>query len=591
MILPHTHARRLVGFAAAALLAIVGVGIATPASAATATLTVHGTVVDSSSAPVADQAVQIYTNASSYSAVTDASGQFTVLVEYDTNMAYISVSAGPANAYIDPATLGGATETTVVLTLPDVVTVTIEGYVADAYGASLPGTPVWAYSPAGGANANAGLDGFYTLTVDALAGGYINMSAGDHHSSATVSGYSDGDTIRQDFTVGTGTVHTVEIDGVYLDVAGSPIPFGDVYVSSDQESFPITTGADGTFTVSISYGEFGQVNLSAAYAFLDLDPASLIGQTNVSVVLQDLPIANFTIEGMVYDLDGNTVANQLLVAYGESTVYTRSDATGHYSLSAAGNPTSEVALSVEDGNNPYDITGYTEGSVITQDVVVTGSGEELGIAGPSIECDIDGDGFADQVVSSHMITSDRVDWQFFLGESGWDWASASFGQGDTSAVYCADLNGDGASELIAQGSHDKFRNSTGATVTKNDWWIYDYTTDSATARTFPNGEISGVVFENLDADASVEMIVERLRESGPNTFWILDDATADVEKIRVGFGTGGTLEFADFDGVAGIDIVTTKVRANGTTVTEYYTRASGQGEIVTVKVKANGTAQ
>ena len=591
MNLPHKRARRLFGVAMAAVLAVVGVGIATPATAATATLTVNGTVLDSSSAPVADQAVQLYTSAGSYNAVTDASGQFTVAVEYDTDMAYVSVNAGYANAYIDPPSLGGATETSVVLTLPDVVTVTIEGYVTDAYGTPLPGTPVWASSQAGYADASAGPDGHYALTVDALSGGSIMVQAVDYHNMTSLSGYSDGDTVRQDFTIGTGNVSSIEIQGVFLGVDGLPVPNEFVYLGTDQGYFYLTSDANGEFTQTVEYGEFGFVYLSADHADLQFDLASLVGQSTISVVLQKMPPAHVTIEGTVYDLASNPVAGQLLLAYGETSDYGWSDAAGHYSLSVLADPFTQFTLELEDGeNNPYDISGYRDGDVVTRDVVVSGSGYEIGIPGPLTTCDINGDGFEDAVSSRFMITSGRNDWLFQLDEDGWDWGFASFGEGELTAVYCADLNGDGASELIAQGSHDKLKKS-GDTVTKNDWWIYDYTTDTATQRTFPNGEISGVVFENLDADPGVEMIVERLRESGPNTFWILDDATAEIEKIRVGFGTGGTLEFADFDGVAGIDIVTTKVRPNGTTVTEYYTRASGQGEIVTVKVKANGTAQ
>jgi hypothetical protein len=587
MNLQHTRARRILGFAAAAVLAAVGVGVgvAAPASAATANLTINGTVVNSSSTPVANQAVTVSTNVHSYNAVTDATGRFSVAVEYDTNMAYVSVYAGLANAYIDPSTLGGATETSITLTLPDVVTVTIEGNVADAYGTPLAGTLVSASSEAGGADATTDAAGHYSVTLQALLGRNIFMFTQDHGSLVVVTGYSAGAVIHQDITVGKGNVHTVEIDGVYLGVDGKPIASGEVYIASDQAFVLVTTNADGSFTATITYSEFGQINLSAAYASLDLDPATLIGKTNVSVVLRDLPIAHFTIQGTVYDLAGNTVANQLVAAYGEATTYTRSDAVGHYSLPAVGNPVSQIDLSVEDGDD-YAISGYSEGSLVTQDVVVTGSGSQIWISGPSIQCDVDGDGLVDEVSSHTVLTTGKVGWSFTLAADPFGVHEATFGQGTISAVYCADLNGDGASELIAQGAHDKVKKATGNTVTKNDWWIYDFATDTATQRTFPNGVISGVTFANLDATPGVEMIVERLRDSGPNTFWVLDTPTAPIEKFSVGFGTGGTLAFTNYDGVAGTDIVATKVKPNGTTVTEYYTRASGHGEVVKVKVKS-----
>jgi protocatechuate 3,4-dioxygenase beta subunit len=588
MNLLHIRARRMVGVAVATALAVVGVGIATPASAEVAQLTINGTVVDSSSAPVADQAVTISTSLNYYNAVTDASGQFTVAVEYDTNMAYVSVNAGYANAYIDPPSLGGATETSIVLTLPDVVTVTIEGYVADAYGVPLAGTRVWAASAVpGGAETTTATDGYYSLTLQALAGGFLSVIALDYTNYAALTDYADGDVIRQDFTIGSGNVSSVELVGTFLDPAGAPLPFTDVYISADQNYWQVTTDANGNFVQVIEYGEFAAVNLYADHAGLTLDPSSLLGQTSVAVVLQQLSSAHVTIEGTVFDLDGNTVAGQLVFVYGDTSAYTRSDAAGHYSLAVLADPFAQVALEVEDGDNPYDIAGYSDGDVITQDVIVTGSGYEIRVPGVSLTCDVNGNGIDDIVNNYLLLTSGQNVWQMELDGEMWNWDEATFGEGEISAAYCADVNGDGASELIAQGSHEKVKKS-GTTVTKNDWWIYDYATDTATARTFPNGEISGVVFENLDADPGVEMIVERLRDAGPNTFWILDDATAEVEKIRVGFGSGGTLEFADFDGIAGTDIVTTKTKPNGTVVTEYYTRASGEGQIVTVKTAPGG---
>ncbi len=570
------------------LLAAVGLAVATPASAATASLTVNGTVVDSSASPVQGQSVAIFTNLNFYSAVTDASGTFSVTVEYDTNMGYVSISAGAADAFIDPASLGGATETSIVITLPETVTVTVEGFVTDAYGVPLAGTPVSAFSDvSGGDSATTDADGYYSVTLDAVAGGTVSIYASDFSTYTSLSGYSDGDVIRHDFTIGSGSINSIEIDGTFLDAEGSPLPFADVFISTDQSFWQVTTDENGAFVQVVDFGEFAPVNLSADHAGLTLDPADLLGESSISVVLQQAAAAHVTVEGTVFDLDGNVVADQWVAASGETSAYGRSDAAGHYSLSVLADPFAEIAVEVEDGDVPYDVTGYEDGDVVTQDVVVTGSGYQIRVPGPAIQCDVDGDGIVDQVAAYTTVSTGAVNWTFSYGDAGFDWREATFGQGDISAVYCADLNGDGASEVIAQGAHVKVKKSTGDSVTKNDWWIYDFTTDTATARTFPNGEISGVVFENLDDIPGVEMIVERLRTNGPNTFWVLDDASAEIEKFRVGFGTGGTLDFADIDGVAGTDIVTTKVKPNGTLVTEYYTRASGVGEIVKVKVKAS----
>jgi protocatechuate 3,4-dioxygenase beta subunit len=553
------------------------------------TITVHGTLLDFNGAPVEGETLLVQADApaggsNEYNVTTDASGEFVQVVDASTT-GFVSVTTLDWNYadYVEVAALAGATDAYLTITLPQIVSVTIEGHVVDWQGNPTVGQQVYGGGPGNSVSVFTDENGFYSLTVEAAIGSWVQASTMHSQDFTSFVVESDGQVFVKDFTL--SHMVSVTVQGTVTDTLGAPVANQAVDVFGGSSGSTAYTDASGFYSVTTDAAIGGYLSVSFyPYPFGNSWIVEADGQV-FTYDAQLTPTIAVSVQGTAKDSYGAPIEGFYVFAFSSyDNAWTTTSADGSYSIPLTAVAGDEISVYTDDPDQEWQtLMADFDGQVLTADW-----GGEIPVAGPVYSCDVDGDGALDDVATFTYTSSGDTQFEFAVnGES----RTVDYGTSTVGGAYCADLVGNGSSAFIVQSSHLELKASTGETVTKNDWWIYDYTADTATVRTFPNGEISGVVFENLDADPGVEMIVERLRESGANTFWILDTPTAEIEKIRVGFGTGGTLEFANIDGVEGIDIVTTKVKPNGTTVTEYYTRASGYGEVLTVKVKANGKAK
>ena len=587
----RSTARRVLAAAAVSLLAVAGVALATPASAAVVTVTVSGTVTTADGSPAVGETIQFNSSFGPAFATTDEVGAFSTVTYYDSSNPSLMYQVHGAMAQVDTALLDGSPEITINIQLPSMISTTIEGTVTDAYGVPMAFAQLWAFTASGLVTATTDENGFYSMPVEVVAGGSLSIQVVGTSPFAYLSEFVDGGITHFDIVAGTGNVNTILLAGVVLAPDGTPVQGITGGVGTDRMYYPFTTDENGRFSVQIEYGEFGQISIWVPASQTNLEPADLLGLETVSVVVQQMPPNHVTFSGHVRDTDGNLLAHHPVAVHGgdfNDMWYAFTDDSGYYTIDAVLQAFDSYNIVTDGTEEPFWGPDPFDGASITVDLISRGEDYEIGVLRSDFTCDVNGDGTEDGIVGYQMLASGRTDWQIETRGENWGWRATSFGQGDIAEVYCADLNGDGASEIIARVDTPKNHPKKGTTTTTHTWWVYDYATDTVTESTFGKGDLD-VYFENLDATPGVELIAVRTDTDAADKWWILDDPGSPIETFKLGFVADGTLAFEDINGAPGKEIVMSIVKPNGNTKVEYYTRATGVGSIVNYTIKTKKT--
>jgi protocatechuate 3,4-dioxygenase beta subunit len=243
-------------------------------------------------------------------------------------------------------------------------------------------------------NASTG-EGVSTTTTDGTGAYSHNVPAGTYTAIYSKDGYASA---IETVTVSTGAESTtnvglydeIYINGTVTDSGGSPVSGAELTVQSDSGTVFRTTTTDGsgnysfvvanrTYTVSVS---------DSAYTAPDATGVSVDGGNET---VEDFTVGSLGyINGTVTNESGAPVSGVDVATRaddGSDEAFTRTNASGHYSLAVSGG-TYEVAI--VDDDYEFDVTtgvGVTSGATTTLDLTATGLPEKGTLSGTVLKPD------------------------------------------------------------------------------------------------------------------------------------------------------------------------------------------------------------
>lgn len=337
MLSTYNRARRFVVGLVTATLALVGVAVATPASAAFATLTVTGTVYQYDGTPASDWPVSLYSDLDWADTTTAADGTFSATLNY-TTAGFVEYQMRGGFGAVDLASLAGASTVDVDVTLDELWTVTIEGHITNAVGDPLEGRQVEVFQY-GEFYGYTDASGFYSITFPAFPNATIQVTPDVPNAQTFVDEFSDGSVITLDYeSAAGGDPVTITLHGTGLNSDGSPMPLTPVLIYADTPDgffnyYDTATDENGEFVIDVETSTTGTITASLDYhANGEIVVSELGGATDAYITLQIPAVITVTFQGHVYDSGGNSVEGAE-VSFGSSidNGYTYTDADGFYS--------------------------------------------------------------------------------------------------------------------------------------------------------------------------------------------------------------------------------------------------------------------